>query len=149
MNLLQLNFRHQSPQKGVKGKILICIFIVCIEKQTKNSQDKAVKITHWKIYITFTIIFCRKPWIKLVWHCQKLVLSASISGCLSSAQLPSPFLLSFLCISVKCFIVLPFCFPQISSVWSLDCTHLCLDMANCSWHFQSPRVSPVLIKTSY
>lgn len=44
MNLLQLNLRHQSPpQKGEKGKNLICIFIVCIEKQTKGSQDEAVK----------------------------------------------------------------------------------------------------------
>lgn len=32
-----------SSTKGREGKNLICIFIVCIEKQTKGSQDEAVK----------------------------------------------------------------------------------------------------------
>lgn len=99
--------------KGSEGKKLICIFIVCIEKQTKRSQDKAIKITHSKICITFTVIFYRKPWFKLVWQCLKCVLSASISGCLSSAQqLQFQFLLSFMCCHVSCLIVIPFCFPQ-------------------------------------
>lgn len=139
MNLMQVNFRHQSsPQKGEKGKKLLCIFIVCIEKQTKRSQDKAIKITHWKICITFTVIFYRKPWFKLVWHCPKCVLSASISGCLSPAQqLQFQSLLNFMCCHMSCLVLIPFCFPQ-NIIFLVTRLHIFV-----AWHGQLRLAFPV------